>query len=160
MSDPLRVQMFAPLSVFAAGFLEELLERGYRPGTAAKQLQLMAHLNRWMAARDLEPAELRRVEIERFVRERRASGRGSIRSDLSVDWADRANTEAAIRSKIKRLLRKPQYREAVRKYIRNGEGGGGLDVVAQRIFDQARTLYRYWPDVETDRLFEPGHGLS
>ena len=84
----------------------------------------------------------------------------SIRSDLSVDWADRTNTEAAIRSKIKRLLRKPQYREAVRRYIRNGDGGGGLDVVAQRIFDQARTLYRYWPDVETDRLFEPGHGLS
>jgi type I restriction enzyme, R subunit len=84
----------------------------------------------------------------------------SIRSDLSVDWADRANTEAAIRSKIKRLLRRPQYREAVKKYVRSGDGGGGLDLVAQRIFDQARTLYRYWPDVETDRLFEPGHGLS
>jgi integrase/recombinase XerD len=80
MSDPLRVQMFGPLSAFAAGFLEELLERGYRLGTAAKQLQLMAHLNRWMAARDLEPAELRRVEIERFVRERRASGRVQLAS--------------------------------------------------------------------------------
>jgi hypothetical protein len=46
MSDPLRVQLSGPLSVFAAGFLEELLGRGYRPGTAAKQLQLMAHLSR------------------------------------------------------------------------------------------------------------------
>jgi hypothetical protein len=31
MSDPLRVQLSGPLSVFAAGFLEELLGRGYRP---------------------------------------------------------------------------------------------------------------------------------
>jgi integrase/recombinase XerD len=48
MSDPFRVQLSGPLLVFAAGFLEELLGRG--PGTAAKQLQLMAHLSRWMAA--------------------------------------------------------------------------------------------------------------
>jgi integrase/recombinase XerD len=70
MSDPLRVQMSGPLSIFAAGFLEELLGRGYRPGTAAKQLQLMAHLSRWMAAHDLELDDLRTVEIERFVQER------------------------------------------------------------------------------------------
>src|SRR4051812_16305174 len=82
MSDPLRVGMSGPLSVFAAGFREELLERGYRPGNAAKQLQLMAHLSRWMAAHDLEPAALDRGEVERFLRERRgshtqlASGRG------------------------------------------------------------------------------------
>jgi hypothetical protein len=30
MSDPLRVQLSGPLWVFAAGFLEELLGRGYR----------------------------------------------------------------------------------------------------------------------------------
>lgn len=79
----------------------------------------------------------------------------SIRADLSVDWADRANTEAAIRSKIKRLLRRPEYREAVRAYVRPGidGGGGGMGLVAQRIFEQARTLYRYWPEVESDRLF-------
>ena len=46
MSNPARVGMSGPLSVFAAGFLEELVRRGYRPGTAAKQLQLMAHLSR------------------------------------------------------------------------------------------------------------------
>jgi integrase/recombinase XerD len=75
MSDPLRVQLSGPLSVFAAGFLEELLGRGYRPGTAAKQLQLMAHLSRWMAAHGLEPGDLHKVEIERFVQERRATRR-------------------------------------------------------------------------------------
>jgi integrase/recombinase XerD len=73
MSDPLQVRMSGPLSVLAAGFREELLERGYQPGTAAKQLQLMSHLSRWLAAHDLEPAALGRVQIERFVQERRAS---------------------------------------------------------------------------------------
>jgi integrase/recombinase XerD len=75
MTDPSRVQMSGALSAFAPGFLEELLRRGYRPGTAAKQLHLMAHLSRWMATQDLEPANLRQGEIERFVRERRATGR-------------------------------------------------------------------------------------
>jgi type I restriction enzyme R subunit len=82
----------------------------------------------------------------------------AIKADLSVDWADRANTEAAIRSKIKRLLRKPDYRDAVKRLAEaqasEGNGGGGIDLVAQRIFAQARALYRYWPEVETGRLFE------
>ena len=73
MSDPLRVEMSGPLSVFAAGFLDELVGRGYRPGTAAKQLQLMAHVSRWMTAREVEPGALGRAEIERFLRERFAS---------------------------------------------------------------------------------------
>jgi hypothetical protein len=60
MSDPLRVQMSGPLSGFAAGFRTELLGRGYRPETAAKQLQLMAHVSRWLAAHDLEPPCRRR----------------------------------------------------------------------------------------------------
>jgi integrase/recombinase XerD len=84
MSDPLRVRMSGPLSVFAAGFLEELLGRGYRPGTAAKQLQLMAHLSRWMAAHDLELDDLRSVEIERFVQERATS------------WVQLASTRALV----------------------------------------------------------------
>ena len=33
----------------------------------------------------------------------------SIRADLTVDWADRESTEAAIRRKIKRLLRQHKY---------------------------------------------------
>ena len=32
---------------------DELLERGHRPGAVARQLQLMAHGSRWLAARDL-----------------------------------------------------------------------------------------------------------
>jgi hypothetical protein len=53
MSNPFRVEVPGPLSMFAAGFLDDLLRRGYRPGTAAKQLQAMSHLSRWIAARDV-----------------------------------------------------------------------------------------------------------
>ena len=73
----------------------------------------------------------------------------SIRADLTVDWADRESTEAKIRTKIKRLLRKHGYRPPV------PAGGGGADAIGhytQLVLDQAKELYRYWPDVE-DRLF-------
>jgi integrase/recombinase XerD len=73
MSSPFRVRISGPLSRFAAGFREELLAGGDSPGTAAKHLQLMAHLSRWMAVHDVEAAVLGRGEIERFVRERRVT---------------------------------------------------------------------------------------
>lgn len=75
----------------------------------------------------------------------------SIREDLTVDWADRASTEAAIRRKIRRLLREHQYKPPAA-----AAGGGGTQDInhfAQLVLDQAKTLYRYWPDVE-GRLFE------
>ena len=75
-----------------------------------------------------------------------------IRTDLTVDWADRQATEAKVRARIKRLLRKHKYQPPARK---TGGGGGeltGLDYAAQLVLDQAKALYRYWPDVE-DALF-------
>ena len=72
MSNLLRVATSGPLSVFADAFAEDLVGHGYRPGTAAKHLQLMAHLSRWMEAHDLETGALGRVQIEQFVLERRA----------------------------------------------------------------------------------------
>jgi type I restriction enzyme R subunit len=65
----------------------------------------------------------------------------SIKADLTIDWADHEATEAAIRAKIKRLLRRHGYRAP--------QSGGGRqpERVADLILDQARTLYRTWPDV-------------
>jgi len=74
----------------------------------------------------------------------------SIRADLTVDWADRESTEAKIRTKVKRLLRKHGYKPPV-----PAGGGGGGDAIGhytQLVLEQAKELYRYWPEVE-DRLF-------
>lgn len=66
-----------------------------------------------------------------------------IKSDLSIDWADHESTEAAIRAKIKRLLRRFNYRPTRER----GGGGGPMPAdIADRILDQARQLYRYWPE--------------
>jgi len=70
----------------------------------------------------------------------------NIRSDLTVDWADHESTEAAIRAKIKRLLRRHHF-------ARSGIGGGkSLDGVADIVLEQARTLYRFWPDTFSSEL--------
>jgi Domain of unknown function (DUF3387) len=76
---------------------------------------------------------------------------------LRVDWSDHASSQAAIRRIIKRLLRKHHY-EPPAPVPSGGGGGAGdgssLDYATRVLFEQARTLYRYWPDVGGDQLFE------
>lgn len=71
-----------------------------------------------------------------------------IRRDLTIDWADRESTEAKIRAKIKRVLRK--RRDAL-PALRSGGGAPmprpEIDDVAQLVLDQAKALYRYWPEI-------------
>jgi type I restriction enzyme R subunit len=71
----------------------------------------------------------------------------SIRADLTVDWADHEATEAAIRRKIKHLLRRHKFAPKT-----NGGGGKPLDRdrIADLIMEQARTLYRLWPEVPSE----------
>jgi len=70
----------------------------------------------------------------------RALVRG-VKEDLSVDWADHESTEAAIRTKIKHLLRRYGYTPPA------GGAGPSRTGLADLILDQARHLYRYWPEV-------------
>lgn len=79
----------------------------------------------------------------------------SIRRDLSVDWTDRESSEAKVRTKVKRLLRR--HRGNLR--IPQPAGGGGgesrvdpLNYFTQLVMEQAKSLYRYWPEVG-NRLF-------
>jgi type I restriction enzyme R subunit len=74
-----------------------------------------------------------------------------IRRDLTVDWTDREATMAKVRTKIKRLLRR--RRKELTKAVDSGSGRPtDLDYYTDLILDQARGMYRYWPEVG-DRLF-------
>jgi type I restriction enzyme, R subunit len=84
----------------------------------------------------------------------------SIRKDLSVDWTDREATEAKIRTKIKRLLRRNKSKLPMLRPRAGGDARGAgedfadgdINYFTQLVLDQAKSLYRYWPEVG-DRLF-------
>lgn len=50
MRDPSRVRVTGPLVPYVEGFCGELAEEGYTPASAARQVQLMAHLSRWLSS--------------------------------------------------------------------------------------------------------------
>ncbi|MGO8726902.1 MAG: tyrosine-type recombinase/integrase [Streptosporangiaceae bacterium] len=74
MSERCRVRVAGPLLPYVEGFWEELVERGYAPGSARVQVGLLAHLSRWLAAEGLAAGELTDVVVERFVRARQREG--------------------------------------------------------------------------------------
>jgi len=63
-----------PLTPQAAGFREELARFGYTPHAASYQLQLMAHVSRWLAAKGLDVNALTDARVEEFLVHRRAEG--------------------------------------------------------------------------------------
>ena len=73
-----------PLAAFAAGFAEDLVVRGYRPGPAADQLRLVADVSWWLAEQGLGAGDLTVAAAERFAAERRASGRSRLRSTRAL----------------------------------------------------------------------------
>ena len=80
MGEPSRVRVTGPLEPFAAGFIAELQEAGYRPAAAATQVRVLAHLSRWMQENDVAADGLCEPELERFRSEhlvRIASLRGA-----------------------------------------------------------------------------------
>jgi integrase/recombinase XerD len=74
MRDPSRVRVTGPLELDAPGFAGELARQGYTPNSAAVQLQLMAHVSRWLAARGRDAAALDGEAVEGFLAARRAAG--------------------------------------------------------------------------------------
>ncbi len=72
MTDPSRVRITGPLSLFAQGFAAELARQGYRPNAAANQLQLIAHLSRWLAAKGMDVGSLSSAVLREFLIARRA----------------------------------------------------------------------------------------
>lgn len=77
MNDPARVRVSGPLEPFAAGFAVWLSGEGYPPGSAARQLHLMAHLSRWLLAEGRDARDLSDDAVEAFAASRRAGGYSS-----------------------------------------------------------------------------------
>jgi integrase/recombinase XerD len=67
MANPDRVRVTGPLAAFKDGFAAELVRQGY-------QLQLMAHLSRWMAVRGVDAAGLTAPVMAEFLTARRDAG--------------------------------------------------------------------------------------
>lgn len=74
MTDPSRIRVTGPLGAFAAGFADELSRQGYAPNSARLQMQLTAHLSRWLTGEGLDPHGLSATQVERFLCARRAAG--------------------------------------------------------------------------------------
>ena len=69
-----RVRVCGPLAPYADGFRAVLAERGYAPSSAAGQLQMMAHLSRWLFDHGLDGHGLTPVVVAEFLEARRAAG--------------------------------------------------------------------------------------
>ena len=65
-------RVLGPLAPYADGFVVELVERGYRPRSVSGQLELMAHLSRWLGEQGVEPGGLTPGMADRFLEVRRA----------------------------------------------------------------------------------------
>jgi hypothetical protein len=146
-----------PLTYHAEGFREDLLGQGYTQRSAARQIHLMAHASRWLAARDLEPGDLDDDLAGRFAAARRADGYAVLlsaralapllgylrRLGVARDPADRARTRARCRliGRFEEYLARERNlaAESIRSYTRvarrflaetvigDGAGAGGRD---------------------------------
>jgi integrase/recombinase XerD len=72
--DQGRVRVAGPLAAYRVGFGGELSGHGYTPGSASLQLQLMAHVSRWLVSRGLTAGEFTPVRVAEFLEARRAGG--------------------------------------------------------------------------------------
>lgn len=82
-----KVRVVGPLQPHVEGFAAELLGLGYTRWSGISQLQLLAHLSRWMAEQGLEEG-LAPEHIAAFVAGRREAGYRVYRSDggMTVLW--------------------------------------------------------------------------
>ena len=79
-----RVLMVGPLVPFTEDFTSMLKTSGYAPLTIVNELRLMAHLSRWMQARDLTAVDLSPEVLQDYEVSVRASGRTFMSSNGSL----------------------------------------------------------------------------
>ena len=68
------VRVTGPLAPFTDRYADALRQWGYAPGSAVHQVQLMAHLSRWLAERGWSGADLTEERVAEFLAARREAG--------------------------------------------------------------------------------------
>ncbi|MCA1697898.1 MAG: tyrosine-type recombinase/integrase [Actinobacteria bacterium] len=74
MAGRSREVLSGPLEPFVVGFAAELSQQGFKPVPVVQQLELVADLDRWLAAEGVGLAGLSSEVAERFCEARRAAG--------------------------------------------------------------------------------------
>ena len=69
-----RVRITGPLVPYAAGFLAELENQGYRANSACDQLRLLAHVSTWLQERSVRLDDFSSNRVEEFLVIRRTDG--------------------------------------------------------------------------------------
>lgn len=82
--DVSAVRFAGPLTPFASGFAVELERLGYSPVSARTQLELAAHLSRWMAGQQVGVEALTDEVAGAYLVARRAAGYRAMRSAKSL----------------------------------------------------------------------------
>jgi integrase/recombinase XerD len=72
--DHIGIQISGPLAGFAEGYGTELARLGYAPASAHLQLKVLADLSDWLSIHGMAAADLRRSDLDCFLRHRRAAG--------------------------------------------------------------------------------------
>ena len=70
----LTVGIVGPLEPYASGFAQALIAQGFKRRTAAAQLQLFAHVSRWLARHRLQAKHFTERRAVGFLRARRRAG--------------------------------------------------------------------------------------
>jgi len=63
-----------PLGRFAEGYATELAQLGYAPASIRLQVKVLADLSDWLSSQCMAAADLKRDDLDRFLRHRRATG--------------------------------------------------------------------------------------
>lgn len=84
MTDPSRIRIHGPLTIYVEEFARKLAAQGYSDKAVAEHLRLMAHVSRWLEAKHLSVEKLTAKRVEAFATDRRAAGYHSACSALSL----------------------------------------------------------------------------
>lgn len=146
MSNPRPVRISGPLTKYVEGFCDELAAQGYVEGTAGMQLQLMAHVSRWLDGRGLGVGDLTPERVEEFVWDRRSAGYSSHVSRRSLVALSGYLTRLGALGPFPTAVATPEdvVLDAYRRHLRTDRGLTATTI--DSYVDIARGVLARWAD--------------